>query len=68
MKKKCWAIKLKNGKGFVNRMPEHYWEAERVLLFKSQKQAESWLMSNQFWTPKAEVKQVTVTVKECSDE
>ena len=59
----CWAIKIKRG-GFVNAQPTHYWEADRTLLFRTKKQGESWLSSNQFWNPKAEVVKVTLIVKE----
>lgn len=59
----CWAIKIKRG-GFVNMQPVNYWEADRTLLFRTKKQAESWLASNLFWNPKGEVVKVTLTVKE----
>ena len=62
-KNNCWAIKIKGGK-FVNRAPDQFWEADRTLLFRTRKQAQSWLSSNAFWNPKGEVVKVTVTVKE----
>ena len=59
----CWGIKIRRG-GFVNYPPREYWEADRTMLFRTKKQAEGWLASNQFWNPKAEVVRVLVTVKE----
>lgn len=64
MKRKiCWAIKIKNG-GFVNFPPREYWEADRTMVFRTKKQAEGWLASNQFWNPKGTVVKAVITVKE----
>lgn len=62
-KRTAWAIKTKRDY-FVNKPPQHYWEADRTLLFRTRKQAETWLAANNFWGGKAEVAKVTVTVKE----
>lgn len=62
-KKTAWAIKTKRD-NFVNRPPQQFWEADRTLLFRTRKHAETWLQNNNYWGPKAEVAKVTVTVKE----
>ena len=62
-KKQAWAVKT-NRNCFVNKPPQFYWEADRTLLFRTKKQAETWLAANNFWSSKAEVVKVTVTVKE----
>lgn len=59
----CWGIKNKQGK-FVLAPIRDYWEADRTLLFRTRKQAQAWLLSNQFWNPKGEVVKLTITVKE----
>jgi hypothetical protein len=58
-----WAIKMKNG-GFVQNQNREFWEADRTIVFRTRKQAESWLAGNEFWNPKASVARVTLTVKE----
>jgi hypothetical protein len=62
----CWAIKIKRG-GFVNVQPTNYWEADRTMLFRTQKQAKAWLASSRFWESKGTVVKVTVIVKEYSE-
>ena len=62
-KKVAWAIKTKRD-NFVNRPPQFVWEADRTLLFRTRKQAETWLINNSYWGPKAHVTKVTHTVKE----
>ena len=62
-KKLSWAIKTQRG-NFVNRPPLIHWEADRVLLFRTKKQAQEWLEKSIYWGPKAQVVRVTVTVKE----
>lgn len=62
-KKTAWAIKTKRDY-FINKPPQFYWEADRTLLFRTRKQAETWLAVNNFWEGRAAVVKVTVTVKE----
>jgi hypothetical protein len=51
----------------VNVQPTNYWEADRTMLFRTQKQAKAWLASSRFWESKGTVVKVTVIVKEYSE-
>ena len=63
----CWAIKVKGGK-FINReWINNFWEADKVLTFRTRKDAKKWLEENPFWRGKGEVVKVTVTVKEIGE-
>ena len=62
-KKTAWAIKTFRN-NFVNRPPQMYWEADRVMLFRTKKQAMDWLVASIYWSPKAKVVRVTITIKE----
>ena len=63
----CWAIKIKGGK-FINRMwTPNYWEADRVLTFRTKKFAKQWLKENPFWENRGEIVKVTVVTKEMGE-
>jgi hypothetical protein len=62
---KGWAIQMKRG-GFVN-FPHSdlpYFEAYRIITFKTQKQAKAWLANDKFWHDKAIVVPIVITTKE----
>ena len=67
MKKKAWGLKTKHG-SLINRPPTHHWEAERVLLFRTRKQAKSYLENDQYWEGRAVPVRVTYEVRETEDE
>lgn len=62
-KKVAWAIKTSRNT-FVNQPPQQFWEADRTLLFRTRKQAQTWLSNSNYWGKKAEPVKVTVIVKE----
>jgi len=62
-KKTAWAIKTMRNT-FVNRPPQMFWEADRVLLFRTRKQAQTWLENSIYWSPKARVVKVQCIIKE----
>jgi hypothetical protein len=62
-KKMAWAIKTKKD-NFVNRLPEFHWEAERTMLFRTQRDAERWLKGQPYWEGRAEPCRVKVTIEE----
>ena len=62
-KKIAWAIRT-NRNTFVNQPPQQFWEADRTLLFRTRKQAQTWLSNSHYWGKKAEPVKVSVIVKE----
>lgn len=61
----AWGIKLKRGK-FVNFPTQNlpYFEAYRIITFRTRKQAQEWLDNDKFWQGKAEVVPIVITTKE----
>lgn len=62
-KKEAWAIKTKRG-NFVNNPSALHWEANRTMLFRTQKEARMWLENDVYWKPLAKVVKVYLIVKE----
>lgn len=62
-KKVAWAIKTRRDT-FVNQPPQNFWEAERTMLFRTRKQAQTWLGNSHYWIKKGEAVKVTVTIRE----
>jgi hypothetical protein len=64
-KVQAWAIQTKQGK-FVNfphcNLP--YFEAYRIITFRTRKQAKEWLEKDRFWNNKATVVPIVISTKE----
>lgn len=61
----AWAIQTKKG-NYVN-FPNHnlpYFEAYRIITFRTRKQATEWLANDRYWHNKAVVVPVIITTKE----
>lgn len=60
----AWALQTKQGK-FIN-FPHHnlpYFEAYRIMTFRTRRQAAEWLANDRFWNNKAEPVMITITTK-----
>lgn len=65
---KAWAIKTRLGK-YVNFPVTNlaFFEAYRIVTFRTRRQAQEWLDNDKFWCGKAEVVQVVITTKELGE-
>ena len=66
MKKICWALQIKGTNKFVARMYLFHWEACTTVLFRTRKQADEWLdtQDHGYWKQRAYPIKVKVHIME----